>query len=62
MTKLILKNLVVSFALILFVISILGMEFNVMGALISMPFTWFFIGTATVPLTACLAICDYKER
>ena len=62
MAKLILKNLVVSFILILFVVAVLGMEFNVMGDLISMPFTWWFIGTATVPLTACLVICDYEEE
>ena len=62
MAKLILKNLIVSFLLILFVVAILGMEFNVMGNLLFMPFTWWFIGIATVPLTACLAICDYKEE
>lgn len=61
MAKLILKNLVVSFILILFVVAILGMEFNVMEALISMPSTWEFIGFAVLPLTALLAICDYTE-
>ena len=62
MAKLILKNLVFSFTLMLFVVIVLGMEFNVMGDLILMPFTWLLIGIATVPLTACLSICDYKER
>lgn len=62
MAKLILKNLVVSFMLMLFVVIVLGMGFGVMGALISMPFTWLLIGIATVPLTVCLSICDYKER
>ena len=61
MTKLILKNLVVSFLLISFVIAVLGMGFNIMGDLLAMPFTWWFIGVATIPLTVCLAICDYTE-
>ena len=61
MVKLVLKNLAVSFLLILFMIAILGMKLGVMGELLSMPFTWRFIGIATISLTVCLAICDYKE-
>lgn len=61
MAKLILKNLIVSFILILFVVAILGMEFNVMGNMIFMPGTWWFVGAATLPLTVCLTICDYTE-
>lgn len=62
MVKLILKNLVVSFILILFVVTVLGMGFGVMGELLLMPFTWRFIGIAALSLTACLAVCDYKEE
>lgn len=62
MARLILKNLVVSFILILFVVAVLGMEFNVMGDLILMPFAWWFVGITTIPLTACLVICDYEEE
>ena len=61
MAKLILKNLIVSFMFILFVLTALGMGFGVMREMFLMPFTWRFIGIATVPLTACLAICDYME-
>ena len=61
MAKLILKNLIISFLLILFVVAVLGMEFNVMGDMLSMPFTWWFIVIATLPLTACLSICDYTD-
>lgn len=62
MAKLILKNLVVSFILILFVVTALGMGFGVMGEMFLMPFTWRFIGISILPLTACLSICDYKEK
>ena len=62
MARLILKNLVVSFILILFVVVFLGMGFGVMGELLLMPFTWLFIGIAALPLTACLAVCDYEEE
>lgn len=62
MAKLILKDLILSFTLILFVVAFLGMGFGVMGELISMPFTWRFIVIAALPLTACLSICDYKEK
>ena len=61
MAKLILKNFIISFILILFVVAVLGMEFNVMGDLLSMYFTWRFIVIAALPLTACLSICDYTE-
>lgn len=62
MARLILKNLIVSFILILFVVAALGLGFNAMGDVLSMPFTWWFVGIATVPLTACLVICDYEEE
>lgn len=62
MAKLILKNLIVSFLFILFVLTALGMGFGVMGEMFLMPFTWRFIGIAVLPLTACLSIFDYKEK
>ena len=61
MTKLILKNLVVSFLLLLFVVVILGMFFNILPELIRRLSTWEVIGVAALPLTALLAICDYTE-
>lgn len=62
MVKVILKNLFVSFLLILFMIAVLGMKLGFMEELLSVPITWRFIGIATVSLTACQSIFDYKER
>lgn len=62
MARLILKDLVVSFILILFVVSFLGMGFGVMGEIFLMPFTWRFIVMSALLLTACLSIFDYKEK
>ena len=59
--KIILKNLLVSFLLLLFVVVILGMLFNILPEVIRRPSTWEFIGFAVLPLTALLAICDYTE-
>lgn len=61
MDKLIIKNLIVSFLFILFIVVILGLLFNVLSELVRMPSTWEFIGFAILPLTALLAICDYTE-
>ena len=59
--KIILKNLLVSFLLLLFVVVILGMLFNILPEVIRRPSTWEFIGFAVLPLTALLAICDYTD-
>ena len=61
MAKLILKNLLVSLVLLLFVVVILGLFFIILPELIRRPATWEFIGVAALPLTALLVICDYKE-
>ena len=59
--KVILKNLLISFLLLLFVAVILGLFFNILSELIRRLSTWEFIGVAALPLTALLAICDYTE-
>lgn len=62
MVKLISKDLIVSFLLILFMVAVSGMVFGVMGEIFLMPFTWRFVGIATVSLAACQSIFDYKEK
>lgn len=60
MAKLITKNLLASLLLVTFVVAILGLAFDVVSEIFAMPFTWLFILITALPLTACLAICDYK--
>lgn len=62
MAKLILKDLIVSFLLILFMVAVSGMVFGVMGEIFLMDFTWRFIVISALLLTACLSIFDYKEK
>lgn len=62
MAKLILKDLIVSFLLILFMVAVSGMVFGVMGEIFLMPFTWRFIVMSALLLTVCLSIFDYKEK
>ena len=50
--KVILKNLLISFLLLLFVVVILGMFFNILPELIRRLSTWEVIGVAALPLTA----------
>lgn len=61
MVKLILKNLLVSLLLLLFIVVILGLLFNSLSEVIRMPATWEAIGCMALPLTAVFAICDYTE-
>lgn len=60
--KVLLKNLLVSFLLLLFMVVILGLLFNALSEVVRMPFTWEFIGFAALPLTAVFVICDYMEE
>lgn len=59
--KVILKNLIASLLLLLFMVVILGLFFNVLPEVVRRPATWEFVGFATVPLTTVFAICDYTE-
>ena len=59
--KVILKNLLVSLLLLIFMVVVLGLFFNILPELIRRLSTWEVIGVAALPLTALLAICDYTE-
>ena len=59
--KVILKNLLVSLLLLIFMVVVLGLFFNILPEVIRRPSTWEVIGFAALPLTALLAICDYTE-
>ena len=59
--KVILKNLLVSFLLLLFTVIVIGLFFNALSEVVRMPVTWEVIGWAALPLTAALTICDYME-
>ena len=59
--KVILKNLLASLLLLLFMIATLGLYFNALSEVVSMPATWEFIGFAVLPLTTAFTICGYKE-
>ena len=59
--KVILKNLLVSLLLLIFMVVVLGLFFNILPEVIRRPSTWEFIGFAALPLTALLAICDYTD-
>lgn len=60
--KVILKNLLVSFLLLLFTVIVVGLFFNALSEVVRMPSTWEVIGFATLPLTVAFTICDYMER
>lgn len=59
--KVILKNLLVSLLLLIFMVVVLGLFFNILPEVIRRPSTWEVIGFAALPLTAAFTICDYTE-